>query len=78
MPHIAYQIMLHIINYHLLSDCLVVLFMFMLFLAHLGLFLWYKIGISDLLVFLNRRIGDLSKEDSTLDFLENQTSLSIL
>ena len=78
MPHIAYQIMLHIINYHLLSDCLVVLFMFMLFLAHLGLFLWYKIGISDLLVFLNRRIGDLSKEDSTLDFLENQTRLSIL
>nr|POF05791.1 putative lrr receptor-like serine/threonine-protein kinase [Quercus suber] len=27
---------------------------------------------------VNLRIGDLSKEDSTLDFLENQTSLSIL
>ena len=78
MPHIAYQIMLHKINYHLLSDCLVVLFMFMLFLTHLGFFFGYKIGISDLLAFLNRRIGDLSKEDSTLDFLENQTSLSIL
>jgi hypothetical protein len=27
---------------------------------------------------LYRRIGDLSKEDSTLDFVENLTSLSIL
>ena len=38
----------------------------------------FQIGIFGFLMILYRRIGDLSKENSTLDFLEKQTSLSIL